>query len=82
MPEPLKYLGHWNGPLNLPHVVMVARKNGGVAGAAMNEGLARLFAAAPDLLEALKEVVALSDRDQFAWRKAHAAIAKAEGRDA
>ena len=34
--------------------------------------------AGPDLLEALKEVVALSDRKHDAWDKARAAIAKAE----
>jgi hypothetical protein len=40
---------------------------------------AALIAAAPDLLEALKKVVALSDRKHDAWDAAHAAIAKAEG---
>lgn len=40
---------------------------------------ARLIAAAPDLLEALKELVAISDRKHDAWDKAHAAIAKATG---
>jgi len=40
---------------------------------------ARLIAAAPDLLAALKEVVAISDRKHDAWDKAHAAIAKAQG---
>ena len=41
---------------------------------------ARLIAAAPDLLEALKEIVAISDRKHNAWDRAKAAIAKAEGR--
>lgn len=41
---------------------------------------ARLIAAAPELLEALKEVVVISDREHTAWIKARAAIAKAEGR--
>jgi hypothetical protein len=40
---------------------------------------ARLVTAAPDLLEALQEVVAISDRKHNAWDKAHAAIAKATG---
>ena len=40
---------------------------------------ARLIAAAPELLEALREVVALSDRKHDAWDKAKAAITKAEG---
>lgn len=42
---------------------------------------ARLIAAAPELLEALQEVVAISDRKHEAWDKAHAAIAKALGED-
>lgn len=41
----------------------------------------RLIAAAPDLLEALIEVVAISDRKHDAWDKAKAAIEKATGRD-
>jgi hypothetical protein len=44
------------------------------------EANARLIAAAPDLLEALKAVVAISDRKHDAWDAAHAAIAKAEGK--
>jgi hypothetical protein len=40
---------------------------------------ARLIKAAPNLLAALKEVVAISDRKHDAWDKAHAAIAEAEG---
>lgn len=40
---------------------------------------ARLISAAPDLLEALQEVVAISDRKHDAWDKAKAAIAKAVG---
>ncbi len=40
---------------------------------------ARLIVAAPDLLEALEEVVRLSDRKHNAWDKAHAAMAKARG---
>jgi hypothetical protein len=41
----------------------------------------RLIAAAPELLKALKEVIAISDRKHDAWDAAHAAIDKAEGRD-
>jgi hypothetical protein len=40
-----------------------------------------LIAAAPDLLEALQQVVAISDRKHEAWDKAHAAIAKALNTD-
>lgn len=39
---------------------------------------ARLISAAPELLEALREVVRISDRNHRAWDKARAAIAKAE----
>lgn len=35
----------------------------------------------PEMLEALKEIVAISDRTHNAWTKAKAAIAKAEGRE-
>ena len=40
---------------------------------------ARLIAAAPDLLEALKQVVAIADRKTDVFDRAHAAIAKATG---
>lgn len=45
------------------------------------EGLrnARLIAAAPELLDALIEVVRISDRNHVAWDAAHKAIAKARG---
>lgn len=43
------------------------------------EADARLISAAPDLLAALQEVVAISERKHDAWDKAHAAIAKAMG---
>lgn len=43
------------------------------------EANARLIAAAPDLLDALKEVVRISDRKHDAWDAARAAIAKATG---
>lgn len=38
---------------------------------------ARLFAAAPELLEALKKVVAIADRDTVEFDEARAALAKA-----
>ena len=41
---------------------------------------ARLIAAAPDLLEALKAVVRVADRKTFEFDAARAAIARAEGR--
>lgn len=40
---------------------------------------AQLMSAAPDLLEALQEVIAISDRKHDAWDKAKAAIEKALG---
>ena len=36
-----------------------------------------LILAAPDLLEALKAILAITDRDHCAWAQARAAIAKA-----
>jgi hypothetical protein len=41
------------------------------------ESDAKLIAAAPDLLEALREVVRISDRKHPAWDKAKSAINKA-----
>lgn len=38
---------------------------------------ARLMSAAPDLLESLKEIISITDRDHIAWVKAKAAIEKA-----
>ena len=40
---------------------------------------ATLIAAAPELLEALEEVIAISDRKHDVWDKAKQAIAKAKG---
>lgn len=41
---------------------------------------AHLIAAAPELLDALKCILAITDRNHVAWDAARAAIAKAEGR--
>lgn len=56
------------------HIADIAAVNNG-----FNETLAnaKLIAAAPDLLEALIEVVRISDRNHEAWYKAKAAINKA-----
>jgi hypothetical protein len=43
-----------------------------------NRANAKLMAAAPDLLEALQEIIAITDRDHVAWIKAKAAIEKAK----
>jgi hypothetical protein len=40
----------------------------------------RLIAAAPELLEALQEIVTITDRKHDAWDRAKAAIAAAEGK--
>lgn len=42
------------------------------------EADAPLIAAAPDLLEALKGILAITDRDHVVWKRARAAIAIAE----
>lgn len=46
---------------------------------AMRLANARLIAAGPELLQALKEVVAIADRRTVEFDRARAAIAKAEG---
>ena len=43
---------------------------------------ARLVAAAPELLDALKTILVISDRKHDAWDRAYAAIAKATGESA
>jgi hypothetical protein len=42
-----------------------------------SEANAKLIAAAPELLEALQEIIAITDRNHIAWDKAKAAIKKA-----
>jgi hypothetical protein len=63
--------------------VMAADENGDYTVADMccddQEANANLFAAAPDLLEALQKVIAISDRKHDAWDEGKAAIAKALG---
>lgn len=49
-------------------------------GRGKREANAHLIAAAPDLLEALEEIVAITDRKHVAWDRAKTAIAKAKGR--
>jgi hypothetical protein len=41
------------------------------------EANAKLIAAAPDLLEALQEILQITDRDHVVWDKARKAIKKA-----
>jgi hypothetical protein len=43
---------------------------------------ARLAAAAPDLYEALRGILAITDRAHVAWDKARAALAKSSGEGA
>lgn len=50
-------------------------------GAAVRKANQALLLAAPALLKALQEVVAISDRKHEAWDRAHAAIAKALNTD-
>lgn len=40
---------------------------------------ANLMGATPELLEALKEIISVTDRKHDYWDRAHASIAKAEG---
>jgi hypothetical protein len=55
----------------------VIESDNGVVGLAFNPESARLFAAAPDLLAALKALVMM--RSEATWQAARAAIRKAEG---
>lgn len=63
-------------------VIAVVKGSTGVTMTSMDEeeaANASLIAAGPELLEALKEIVAISDRKHDAWDRAKAAIAKAQG---
>ena len=68
-----------NGTTEVGNFVVVEPSDGPCIGYIADPVDARLIASAPELLEALREVVALSDRKHDAWDKAKAAIAKAEG---
>ena len=74
-----------NGPdenqQDLPLRICDLRVPSGMDGFREGQANARLIAAAPELLEALREVVSISDRKHNAWDKARSAIAKAEGRE-
>lgn len=60
-------------------ILTIVEEDGVKFAAVYEDQDAHLIAAAPELLEALQEVVAISDRKHEAWDKAHAAIAKALG---
>ena len=66
--------------VDLPASEVNCEQDREVADLISNEANARLIAAAPELLAALKEVVAIADRQTVEFDKAHAVIAKAEGR--
>jgi len=71
-------LGHakWHGM-----AVVYGCSEMGELGHRKAEANASIISAAPELLAALQEVVAISDRNHGAWDRAHAAIAKALGED-
>lgn len=71
----------WPGMYSLRTSILAYGRDGEEGIYIDNPDDAHLMFAAPELLEALKEVVAISDRKHDAWDKAHAAIAKAEGRN-
>ena len=62
-----------------PFVGMECDCDGDLSYVGRAEANARLIAAAPELLCALRDVVALSDRKHEAWDRAKEAIAKATG---
>lgn len=87
VPPPASSPAPWYTDLEHEHVVVFSADARAVADCAcydaspyqsVCEANARLISAAPDLLESLKAVLAISDRGHEAWRKARAAIAKAE----
>jgi hypothetical protein len=77
---------HTPGPWKASGFSISAKGSGHIAKAlevymdrTTREANARLIASAPDLLEALEAVIAISDRKHDAWDAAKAAIAKAKG---
>jgi hypothetical protein len=80
MPGPWEVVWLQGDKLGSPSEVCIEGTDNRVAFLASDGslGTARLIAAAPDLLAALKAVVAISDRKHDAWDAAHEAIAKAE----
>lgn len=66
--------GPWH--VNSPYI---EDQHGTIAKVMRPEDNAALIAAAPDLFEALEEVIRISDRKHAAWDKAKAALAKAKG---
>jgi hypothetical protein len=75
---------HTQGPWRNQNDVIIFGKDSNDAVAKICIGVssrqnARLIAAAPELLECLKELISLTDRKHDFWDKAKAVIAKAEG---
>lgn len=71
---------HWNNPTITNWEIQFGDDTECIAEHVYREADARLIAAAPDLLGALKGILAITDRQHVAWDRAHAAIAKAEGK--
>jgi hypothetical protein len=71
--------GPWEATLGASGMTAVEADNGTIVASYVSEADARLIASAPDLLEALIEVVAIADRKTDAFDRARAAIAKATG---
>lgn len=80
-PGPWVSRGRYIGtPNHMSYIAECRDQNGNWSNEPMALANARLIAAAPDLLEALKAAVAVADRDTNEFNLAHSAIAKAEGR--
>lgn len=79
--QPVKHLGFYiqQDGFRESQRAFIGECGGGTQEFEEIEANAKLIAAAPDLLEALQEVVRISDRKHTAWDKAKAAIIKAVG---
>lgn len=78
MKDLLYKIGEVNDTILTSDLTPVAAIYAGNIGKEASEQLAKQFAASGELLEALKEVVRISDRNHEAWDKAKEAIKKAE----
>jgi hypothetical protein len=77
--QPVKHLGFYiqGDAFKESQRAFIGDIGGGTQSTEEIEANAKLIAAAPDLLEALIEVVRISDRKHDAWDKAKEAIKKA-----
>lgn len=80
-PGPWRFYDDSNGVTNRIEIVAVGKTVARIYHSVQTEDLpnARLIAAAPELLEALKALSEADETDYIVWIRARAAIDKAEG---